>query len=147
MSLKDTLMDDLKTSMKNKDKIRKNVITMIRAAIKQKEVDERIELSDEDIIDIIAKQVKQKNDTISDFKKAEREDLIELTEQEIDVLTQYLPKQLSEEEIDEIVKIAVDEVSANTTQDMGKVMAKVMPQVKGRADGSLVNKIVRQYLK
>lgn len=147
MSFKERLMADLKASMKNKDKIRKDVITMVRAAIKQREVDERVELGDEDIIELIAKQVKQKKDALKDFEKGGRQDLVELTQKEIDILMEYLPEQLSEDEIDEIVKAAIEEIGASTMKDMGKVMSYVMPKVKGRADGSLVNKIVRQYLK
>lgn len=147
MSLKVRLMDELKTSMKNKDKTRKNVITMLRAAIKQREIDERIELTDDDIIEVIARQVKQKRDSIEDFKKADRQDLIDLTVEEIEILSEYLPEQLTEEEVDEIVKAAIDEVGANSSKDIGKVMGKVMPQVKGKADGGIVNRIVRQYLK
>lgn len=147
MSFKERLMADLKASMKNKDKVRKDVITMVRAAIKQKEVDERVELSDEDIIELIAKQVKQKKDALKDFEKGGRQDLVELTQKEIDILMEYLPEQLSEDEIDEIVKAAIEEIGASTMKDMGKAMSYVMPKVKGRADGSLVNKIVRQYLK
>ena len=147
MSLKERLMDDLKTSMKNRDKTRKDVVTMIRAAVKQKEVDERVELDDEGIIDIISKQVKQKKDAVEDFKKGQRQDLVELTEKEIEILLEYLPQQLTEAELDEIVKAAIDEVGANTLKDIGKIMSNVLPKVKGRADGSIVNKIARQYLK
>jgi hypothetical protein len=146
MSFKERLMDDLKASMKNKDKVRKNVVTMIRSAIKQKEVDERRELGDEEIIEIIAKQVKQKKEVIEEFKKAQREDLVELTQKEIDILLEYLPRQLTEEEIEEIVREAINEVGANTKKDIGKVMSYVMPRVKGRADGAIVNKIVMQHL-
>lgn len=147
MSIQDKLMDDLKTSMKTKNKLRKDVITMVRAAVKQREVDERVELNDEDIIDIISKQVKQKKDSISEFQKGDRQDLVELTEKEIDILLEYLPEQLSEEVVDEIVKETIDEVGAKSVKDMGKVMNGVLPKIKGRADGSLVNKLVRQYLK
>ena len=147
MSLKERLMDDLKTSMKNKDRTRKNTVTMLRVAIKQREIDEKIELTDEDIIEVIAKQVKQKRDSIEDFKKADRQDLLDITVEEIDILSAYLPEQLTEEEIDEIVKAAIDEVGANSSKDIGKVMGKLMPQVKGKADGGIVNRIVRQYLK
>lgn len=140
-------MDDLKTSMKNKDRTRKNTVTMLRVAIKQREIDEKIELTDEDIIEVIAKQVKQKRDSIEDFKKADRQDLLDITVEEIDILSAYLPEQLTEEEIDEIVKAAIDEVGANSSKDIGKVMGKLMPQVKGKADGGIVNRIVRQYLK
>lgn len=147
MSLKERLMQDLKQAMKDRDKVKKDVVTMIRAAIKQREVDERVELDEEGIIEVISKQVKQKKDAIEDFKKGGREDLVELTNKEIDILMEYLPRQLTEDEIDEIVKEAIEQVGANTMQDMGKVMGYVMPKVKGRADGNIVNKIVRQYLK
>lgn len=146
MALKERLMEDLKNAMKNKDKSLKDVITLVRAAIKQREVDERIDLNDEDIIDIIAKQVKQKRDSIESFEKGNREDLVAMTQNEIDILMEYMPRQLTEDEVDEIVKSAVDETGANTVKDIGKVMSIVMPKVKGKADGNLVNKIVRQYL-
>lgn len=147
MPIKDKLMEDLKYSMKNKDTVRKNTVTMVRAAIKQKEIDEKIELTDEDILDIISKQVKQRKDSIEEFAKGGREDLVELTKKEIDVLMEYLPKQLTEEEIEPIVKEAIEEVKAESMKDMGKVMNAVLPKVKGRADGSVVNKIVRKHLK
>lgn len=147
MSLKVKLMDDLKISMRNKDKLKKNSITMVRSAIKQREVDERIEVDDNMILDIISKQVKQKRDSINEFKKGNRDDLVEQTQQEIDVLMEYLPPQLSEEELEVIVKKAIDEVEASSMKDMGKIMGKVMPQIKGKADGGLVNKIAIKYLK
>ncbi len=146
MSLKDKLMEDFKTSMKNKDTIRKNTITMVRSSIKQKEVDEKIELNDEEILDIISKQVKERKNAIKEFKKGNREDLVELTRKEMDVLLEYLPEQLTEEEIEEIVKDIIEEVKASSMKDMGLVMQNVMPELKGRADGSLVNKIVKKYL-
>lgn len=146
MSLKVKLMDDLKASMRNKDKLRKNSITMIRSAIKQKEVDEKAELTDDDVISIISKQVKQKKDSLDDFKKGGRDDLVQQTQLEIDILMEYLPRQLSEDELDDIIKSAIDEVGAESMKDMGKVMGKVMPQVKGKADGALVNKIAKKYL-
>ncbi len=146
MSLKEKLTEDFKTSMRNKDTIRKNTITMVRAAIKQREVDERIQLEDEEIIDIISKQLKEKKNAIEDFKKGERQDLVELTQKEIDILLEYLPKQLTEEEIEKIVIETIDEVGAKTMKDMGLVMKSVMPKVKGRADGSMVSKIVKKHI-
>lgn len=146
MSLKERLMSDLKASMKNKDKIRKDAITLVRAAIKQKEVDERRELTDEDIIEVISKQVKQKRDSIESFRQGGREDLALSTQNEIDILMEYLPRQLTEDEIDEIVKQAIEEIGANSMKDMGKVMSFIMPKVKGKADGGIINKIVKQYL-
>lgn len=147
MSLKDKLMEDLKLSMKNKDKLRKDVVTMVRSAVKQREVDERIELDDEAVVEIISKQVKQKKDAIEDFKKGDRDDLVELTEKEVDILLEYLPEQLSEDELREIVKETIEEVQAESMKDMGKIMGHIMPKIKGKADGSLVNKIARDYLK
>lgn len=146
MSLKEKLMEDLKASMKNKDKVRKNTVTMIRAAVTQLEVDNRVELSDDDIIGIIAKQVKQKKDSIDDFKAGNREDLVTLTEEEIAILTEYLPEQLSLEALEEIVVNAIKETNAQTKKDMGKIMGKIMPLIKGKADGKQVNEIVSKYL-
>ncbi|MBV1757895.1 MAG: GatB/YqeY domain-containing protein [Dethiosulfatibacter sp.] len=146
MSLKEKLMEDLKASMKNKDKVRKNTVTMIRAAVTQLEVDNRVEVSDDDVIGIIAKQVKQKKDSIDDFKAGNREDLVTLTEEEIAILTEYLPEQLSLEALEEIVVNAIKETNAQTKKDMGKIMGKIMPLIKGKADGKQVNEIVSKYL-
>lgn len=146
MSLKDKLMEDLKDSMRNKNTVKKNAITMIRAAIKQREVDERIELKDEDILDIISKQLKERNNSIEDFEKGDRQDLVDTTKKEIEILLDYLPKQFTEEEVREILVDTIDEVNAKSMKDMGIVMQSVMPKVKGRADGNMVNKIVRQIL-
>ncbi|MBN2285607.1 MAG: GatB/YqeY domain-containing protein [Tissierellales bacterium] len=146
MSLKEKLMEDLKASMKSKDKVRKNAVTMIRAAVKQLEVDNRVELADEDIIDVIAKQVKQKRDSIHDFKAGGRDDLVTLTEEEIAILTEYLPPQLSLEELEDIVLKAIKETNATTKKDMGKIMGILMPLIKGKADGKQVNEIVTKYL-
>lgn len=147
MALKERLLEDLKRSMKNKESIRKNTVTFIRAAIKQKEVDERKELNDEEILEIISKQLKEKRNIIEDFKKGNRQDLVDLTENEIQILLEYLPEQLTEEEIKKIVLETIDEVEANSIKDIGLVMKSVMPKVKGKADGNTVNKIVRQVLK
>lgn len=146
MPLKDILTEDLKESMKSKNKVKKDVVTMVRAAIKQREVDERIELSDADIIDIIAKQVKQKRDSIEEFQKGNRQDLVDLTNEEIKILLNYLPPQLSEEELEAIVKETIEETQAQTKKDLGRLMAALMPKVKGKADGKQVNQIVAKYL-
>lgn len=146
MSLKQKLQEDLKSSMKNKDTVRKSVVTLIRASIKQYEVDNRTELSEDGIIDVIAKQLKQRRDALVEFEKAGREDLIKETEAEIEVLKEYLPQQLSEEELEEIVKSTISEVGATSMKDMGKIMSVIQPKVKGRADGKLINKLVKQNL-
>ena len=146
MTLKQKLQEDLKTSMKNKDTLRKSVITLIRSSIKQVEVDKRIELNDDDIIDIISKQLKQRNDSLEQFLDAGREDLVEETRSEIEVLKEYLPQQLSEEELNEIVKLTISEVGATSMKDMGKIMSVIKPKTKGRADGKLINKLVKENL-
>ncbi|WP_455538613.1 GatB/YqeY domain-containing protein [Terrisporobacter sp.] len=146
MSLKQKLQEDLKSSMKNKDTNKKSVITLIRASIKQYEVDNRVELGDEEIIDLIAKQLKQTRDSLEEFKKANREDLVEKANAEIEVLKEYLPQQLSEEELNEIVISTISEVGATSMKDMKKIMTSIMPKVKGRADGKLINELVKKNL-
>lgn len=146
MNLKEKLTVDLKTAMKEKNKVKKDVITMIRSDIKQWEVDKRQDVSDEEVIQIISKQVKQRKDSIEDFEKSGREDLVEQNRKEIEILQTYLPKQLTEEEIRGIVKEAIEKVQPESKSDMGKIMGMVMPQVKGRGDGKLVNKILNEEL-
>ncbi|WP_419726571.1 GatB/YqeY domain-containing protein [Terrisporobacter petrolearius] len=146
MSLKQKLQEDLKSSMKNKDAIKKSVITLIRASIKQYEVDNRVELGDDEIVDLIAKQLKQTRDSREEFLKAGREDLVSKAEAEIEVLKEYLPQQLSEEELNEIVISTISEVGATSMKDMKKIMTSIMPKVKGRADGKLINELVKKNL-
>lgn len=146
MSIKDKLMGDLKESMKSHNKLRKDVITLVRSAIKQKEVDERVELKDEDILDIISKQLKEKKSSIEEFKKGNREDLVKQTEDEIEILLEYLPKQLSQDELKVIVEEALKKENITSMKDIGKLMKTVMPLVKGKADGNAVNKIARELL-
>lgn len=146
MSLKEKLQEDLKSSMKNKDTIRKSVITLVRAAIKQIEVDQRVELDDVAVMDIISRQLKQRNDSLAEFEKAGREDLIEETKSEIQVLKEYLPQQLSEEELEKIVIETIAEVGATSMKDMGKIMAIIKPKTAGRADGRKINELVKKNL-
>ena len=146
MSLKQKLQEDLKSSMKNKDTVKKSVITLIRSSIKQYEVDNRVELGDEEIIDLIAKQLKQTRDSREEFAKAGRDDLVSKAEAEIEVLKEYLPQQLSEEELNEIVISTISEVGATSMKDMKKIMTSIMPKVKGRADGKLINELVKKNL-
>lgn len=146
MSLKEVLQQDLKAAMKDKDSVRKSVITMTRAAILQIEKDKKIELDDEGVIEVIAKGVKQRKDSIPEFEKGNRLDLVENINREIDVLMSYLPQQLSDDEVSRIVADTIFEVGAQSAKDMGKVMSALMPKVKGRADGKLVNILVKQQL-
>jgi uncharacterized protein YqeY len=119
---------------------------MLRSAIKQVEVDERIELDDAAVIDIIAKQIKQKNNAIVEFKNGNRQDLVDTTEAEIAVLMNYLPAQLSEEEVRSIVNDAIEKTGATTMKDMGKVMGIVTSATKGVADGKVVADLVKKAL-
>jgi uncharacterized protein YqeY len=148
MSLKDKLTDDMKQAMKDKEagKLRLSVIRMVRANIKNLEIDKKKELTEEEVLDVLAKEVKMRRDSMEEFKKGNRPDLVENLEQEIAILMQYLPQQLSEEEVRAFVAEAVKEAQAASAKDMGKVMAVLMPKVKGRADGKLVNNIVREFL-
>ncbi len=146
MSLMNKLTDDLKDAMRSKDKVRKSVITMLRAAIKQIEIDERREVSEDDVIDIIAKQIKQKKGAIEDFTNGGREDLVDLTKTEIDILMAYMPEQLSEEAIVEIIANAIKTTGAETMKDMGKVMGIVSEATKGKADGKHIADLVKKSL-
>ena len=143
MSLKERLSADFKEALKTKDAIRKNAVNMARAAIKQYEVDHREELDDEGVVQVIAKQVKMRKDALSDFEKAGRTDLLDVYKAEIDILQSYLPEQLSEEEVRDIVTKAVEEAGiAPEKKNMGLIMKTVMPLVKGKADGGVVKKVV-----
>ncbi len=147
MSLKDRLLNDFKEAMKAKDEIRKNTVNLARAAVKQHEVDHRVELDEQGIIEILTKQVKMRKDALSDFEKAGRTDLLDAYNREIEILMEYLPKQLSEEEITEIVKATAAELGIEGgRQNMGKLIGAVMPKVKGVADGGVVRKIVEGLL-
>ncbi len=147
MTLKEQLLADLKAAMKNKEKVKKDTITMIRAAILQEEKDKKITLDDDQIIVIASKQLKQRKDSLEDFKKANREDLIDQTLEEIKVIESYLPKQLDQDELTAIVQETIDELGVCSKKDMGKVMKTIMPKVAGQADGKQVNKIVQNILK
>ena len=146
MSLKDRLLEDMKSAMKEKDTIRKSTITMVRAAILQKEKDEKVKLDDAGVVGIIAKEVKQRKDSIPEFERGNRPDLVDELNTEINILMEYLPQQLTEKEIGKIVLQTISEVGATGMKDMGKVMGALMPRLKGRADGKLINEIVRKHL-
>lgn len=146
MTIKDKLKEDLKTAMKEKDSIRKNVVQLIKAGVLQVEKDKQITLDDDGVLDVIAKQLKQRRDSLPDYEKSGREDLIAQLKKEMDILMEYLPQQLTREELVEIVKAAVEETGAATIKDMGKIMSAVMPKTKGRADGRQINEIARELL-
>ncbi len=144
--LKAQLMTDLKAAMKAKDVVKKSTVTMLRAAIKQVEVDTRSELSDADIVDIVAKQIKQKRAAIEDFKRADRADMVAETVAEIAILENYLPEQLAAADVVALVEQAIAAVAATSMKDMGKVMSQLKPQLAGRADNKFVADTVKAKL-
>ena len=146
MALKDKLMEDLKSAMKDKDIIRKNVVQLIRSGVLQFEKDNKVTLDDDGVLDVIAKQLKQRRDSLPEYEKSGRDDLIAQLKREMELLMEYLPAQLSADELRAIVKKAIDATGAASVKDMGKVMAAVMPETKGRADGKEINAIARELL-
>lgn len=144
--MKEELLLELKDAMRNKDELKKNTITMLRAAILQVEKDSQKQVSDEEIGAIVAKEVKKRKESIADFEKAQRLDLVEDLKKEIEILSKYLPKQLTEEEIKALVDEAIANTQASSARDMGKVMQYIRPKTAGKADGKLVSDIVKQKL-
>lgn len=144
--LKEKLLEDLKNSMKEKNVVRKNVVQMIRAAILQKEKDARIELSDEEIMQIIAKEAKTRKDALPDYEKSGREDLIKEVKEEISIIEEYLPKQLTKEEMLPIIQEIISKTGASNIKDMGKVMGEAKKQLGVSADGKTISECVKTLL-
>ena len=146
MSVLEKLKSDLKEAMKAKDVEKRDTIRMIMSAVKQIEVDERREVTDEDMIKILQKAIKQREDAINFAKESNRDDLIEKNQNEINILEKYLPKQLSDEELEAEVKSIIEEVRATSMKDMGKVMGVATKKLAGKADGKRINQIVKKIL-
>ena len=146
MTLKERLQEDWKTALKSKDKFKASTISMAKSAVLFAEKTDGVELDDAKVVDVLAKEVKQRRDSVLEFEKGNRQDLVDQTKAEIEILLNYLPQQLSESEISDIVRKAVDEMGANSMKDMKAVMAIVTPLIKGRADGKMVSKLVRDSL-
>ena len=146
MGLLGRLNEDMKQAMKNKEKDKLSVIRMVKASLQNEAIKLGTELSEDAELTVLSREVKQRKDSLHEFDKAGREDLVEKLRTELAVVELYLPKQLSEEELSEIVKETISEVGAKSKAEMGKVMSAIMPKVKGKADGSLVNKLVQQHL-
>jgi len=144
--LKEKLLEDLKVSMRDKNVVRKNTVQMIRAAILQIEKDTGSVVDDAKIVDIIAKEMKKKKDAMADFEKAERQDLIDQTNEEMKVLEEYLPKQLSKEEIKEIVSKIISDIGATSMKDMGIIMKEAKAVIGAGADGKTINEVVKELL-
>jgi len=144
--LKKQLIEDMKKAMKKKDKARLSVIRMTRSEIKNKEIETGAELDDQGVTAVIAKQVKQIKDSLSDFEKSGKEDVMEKLYQEIEILQEYLPEQMSEVEVEKLIDQVIEETGAENMSDMGQVMGVIMPKIKGRADGSEVSSKVKDRL-
>ncbi|GIP48221.1 GatB/YqeY domain-containing protein [Paenibacillus sp. DXFW5] len=146
MNLSERLNEDMKQAMKSQDKFKLSTIRMVRATMKNLEIDLKRTLNDNEVLDILSREIKQRKDALQEFEKAGRDDLAEQVKAEAEILAEYLPEQLSEEEIKVIVQQTIQETGASSKADIGKVMSALMPKVKGRADGKLVNQTVQQLL-
>lgn len=147
MTITERLTQDMKTAMKARDKARLSTIRMVRASMQNEAIKlGKDSLSEEEEMTVLSREVKQRKDSLQEFKEAGRDDLVEGLQYELEVLQAYMPKQLTNEELEQVVQETIEEVGATTKADMGKVMTAVMPKVKGKADGSQVNKLVLQQL-
>jgi uncharacterized protein YqeY len=146
MSLKDRLAEDLKQAMRQGDERRKSTIRLVRAAITNTEIERGEELGDDGVLAIIARQAKQRRESVTEFAKAGRRDLVDQEEEELQILLSYLPAQMSRDEIEVAAQQVIAEVGATSRAQMGEVMRRLMSQLKGKADGGLVNQVVREIL-
>lgn len=146
IKMKERILVDLKNAMKNQNKDLLNVVRMVKGAIQLEEIKVKHVLNDDEVITIIAREIKTRKESIKEFEKGGRTDLVEKTEKEIELLNKYMPEQLSEEEIIKTVNDVFDELKPSSVPDMGKIMGKLTPILKGKADLGLVNKIVREKL-
>lgn len=146
MSLVEQLKQDMITAMKEKDKERLTVIRMVKAALDKERIDSKKEINDDLLIDVVNKQIKMRNDSIEEFSKANRTDLVDSVKKEVEVLIKYLPEQLELSEVEEIITSAIESVEASSMKDMGKVMQEVRPKVNGRFDMKKVSEIIKGKL-
>lgn len=144
--LKERLLQDFKEAMKEKNELKKNTIMMVRAAILQIEKDSQKEVNDDEILEILSKEIKKRKDSLEDIMKSGREDLIKQVNDEIEVINVYLPEQLSLEELEQIISEVIAEVGATSMKDMGKVMGLAKTRTAGRADNRVINEIVKKKL-
>lgn len=142
MSMLEQLNADMKTAMKNREKEKLTVIRMVKSSLQNEAIKKQADLTEEEELQVLSREVKQRNDSLHEFRKANREDLAEQVENELAIIQAYMPEQLSDEELEKIIQETIDEQQATSKKDMGKVMSAVMPKVKGKADGSKVNQFV-----
>ncbi|MFD2630871.1 GatB/YqeY domain-containing protein [Oceanobacillus kapialis] len=147
MELLEQLNQDMKQAMRQKDKDKLSVIRMVKASLQNESIKlGKDSLNEEEELSILSRELKQRKDSLQEFKSAGRDDLVKKLEVEINILQEYMPKQLTDEELEAIVQSTIREVNATSKKDMGKVMSAIMPKVKGKADGSQINKLVQQHL-
>jgi uncharacterized protein YqeY len=146
MSLKDRFIEDLKQAMRQGDERRKSTLRLLKAEITNAEIERGRELSEDEVLAVIAKQAKQRRESVAEFAKGARQDLVDQEEEELQILLSYLPAQMSRDEIEVVARQVIAEVGATSQAQMGEVMRRLMSQLKGRADGSLVNQVVREIL-
>lgn len=146
MSLSDQIMSDMKQAMKDKDKIRLNTVRMIKSALMNEKIKLGHDLNPDEELTVLNREKKQREESIDEFVKAKRDDLIDSTKKELEVVESYMPKQLSKDELDKIIIETVEEVGAKGKSDFGKVMKALMPKIKGRADGKQASELVRNHL-
>ncbi|MCM1371322.1 MAG: GatB/YqeY domain-containing protein [Clostridium sp.] len=144
--MKERISIDLKNAMKNQNKELLNVIRMLKGSIQLEEIKQKRDLTDEEIINIVSKEIKSRKDSIKDFERGSRQDLVDKTNKEVEILLKYMPTQLTEEEINKIIEDTFNEVKPISSQDIGKIMAKVTPLLKGKADLSSVSTIIKEKL-
>ena len=146
MSMLEQLNADMKTAMKNREKEKLTVIRMVKSSLQNEAIKKQADLTEEEELQVLSREVKQRNDSLHEFRKANREDLAEQVENELAIIQAYMTEQLSDEELEKIIQETIDEQQATSKKDMGKVMSAVMPKVKGKADGSKVNQFVMKHL-
>ena len=146
MSLKETLNNDIKTAMKAKDKETLSVLRMIKTAVQAAEIDKKEELNAEEELTILAREAKQRRESLAEFVKAGRDELVAKTEAEIEIVERYLPKQLSVEEVKEVIATVAEKIGATTQKEFGKLMGAVMQELKGKADGNVIKERVKAHL-
>lgn len=146
-AIKTKLEDDLKSAMRERDVLRRDVIRYIRSEIRNQEIRLQRDLEDADAIQVLSRQAQQRRDSIEAFQKANRQDLVDKERAELDIIAEYLPRQMSEAELDELASATIAQVGASGPRDMGKVMSAIMPQVRGRAEGKAVSALVSEKLR
>lgn len=144
--MRDKILNDIKEAMKNQDKELLSVIRMVKGAMQLEEINLKRELNDDEVISVIQKQIKSRKESIEEFKKANRDDLIEKTEKEIDILNKYMPEQLTIEEINKIIDEAFEIIKPQSMKDMGKIMSEITPKIKGKADMSYVSSTIKEKI-